>query len=456
MPKLSTFQLVLLTSFGALAVAAVLIFALAIGGGGSSNVGTVTIWGTFDEARIKTVLRAAADVDDRLIQVEYVQKDPATFEADLVNALASGTGPDLFFLRQDWAAHDATKTMHIPYSSLSRAQFQNTFLDAASPFLAEDGVIAVPIVADPLVLFWNRDLMGQAGYTTPPFYWDELFAMSQKLTKKSDTGAILKATIALGEFQNITNAKDILSTLILQAGGSITTRDAAGKLISAIAPQNTGSSAQQASLSALRFYTEFADPATDYYSWSRALPEARSSFAQGDLALYVGHASEAALIKQANPNLNFAPAPLPQVRNDQKTALDTAYVYALAIPRTSHNPQGARTVAFILGAPGLSQGFASVLGMSSALRSVVTASGIPNTPTTAPKTSLEQLLGQSSKSDTDLFNSQAAIARSWVDPDPSKTNDLFRAMIEDTTSGAQKINEVLLRADKQMAQILGL
>jgi len=454
--KLSTFQLVLLTAFGALAVAAVLIFALAIGGGGGSNVGSVTIWGTFDETAVKSVIRAAADTDDRLIQVNYVQKDPATYEQDLVDALASGTGPDLFFLSDDWALHDAAKTIHIPYSSLSQSQFQNTFLDAAAPFLAEDGVVAIPLIADPLVLYWNRDLLSQAGFTDPPHYWDELFTFAPKLTKKSDSGTIQKATIALGEYENIANAKDILATLMLQAGSPITARDSAGKLVAAIAPQNTGSATQQASLSALRFYTEFADPSADYYAWSRALPEARAAFAQGNLALYVGHASEKTLIKQANPNLNFSVAPIPQVRNDQKLPVDTARVYALAIPRTSTNPQGGRTVAYILAAPTISQGFATVLGVSSALRSVVSASGQPAPSTTTPRTSLDQLLAQSTRSDVDLFNSQSAIARSWIDPDPPKTSDIFRAMIEDTVSGAQKINDALLRADKQMSQLLGL
>lgn len=454
--KLSTFQLVLLTVFGALGVAAVLIFALAVGGGGGANVGSVTIWGTFDEAAVKSVIRAAADTDDRLTQVNYVQKDPATYEQDLVDALASGSGPDLFFLSGDWAAHDAAKTIHVSYASLSQSQFQNTFLDAASPFLAADGIIAIPLVADPLALYWNRDLLSRAGFTDPPRYWDELFTFAPKLTKKSDSGTMQKATISLGEYENIANAKDILATLMLQAGSPITARDSTGKLVAAIAPQNTGSATQQASLSALRFYTEFADPSADYYAWSRALPEARAAFAQGNLALYVGHASEEPLIKQANPNLNFSIAPILQVRNDQRLPVDTARVYALAIPRASKNPQGGKTVAYILAAPTISQGFATVLNMSSALRSVITASQQPSAPSAARQTSLDQLLARSTRSDTDLFNSQAAISRAWIDPDPPKTDDIFRAMIEDTVSGAQKINDALLRADKQMSQLLGL
>jgi ABC-type glycerol-3-phosphate transport system substrate-binding protein len=107
MKRSSPFQIVLLAVFGALGVAGVLIFALVVGGGNTTSVGQVTVWGTFDESRIQAVLRAAAETDDRLTGVTYVRKDSATYESDLVNALASGTGPDLFFLRDDWALYDS-------------------------------------------------------------------------------------------------------------------------------------------------------------------------------------------------------------------------------------------------------------------------------------------------------------------------------------------------------------
>lgn len=455
MKKLSSFQLILLTVFGSLGVAAVMIFALGVSGGANSNVGAVTIWGTFDESRMNAVIRAAADTDDRLIQVEYVQKDPATFDSELVDALAAGRGPDLFVMRDDAAVFNAAKTAHIAYDALSQSQFRDTFIDAAVPFLGDDGVIAVPFVADPLVLYWNKDLMAQAGYTTPPRYWDEFFGLAQKFVQKSDGGTILLAALPMGEYQNILNAKDILATLILQAGGPITGFDSGGKLISALAPQGNAATAQQASLDALRFYTGFANPAADYYSWNRSLPEARQMFAQAKAATYVGHASEQLLIKQANPNINLGIAPLPQIRDSEKGSIGSANVYGFAIPRTSKNPLGAKTVAYLLAAPQVSVSFATVLNMSSALRSVVAVSTqAQNTAQQGAQDPLSQILAKAGKSDTDLFNSQAAIARAWIDPNPGKTDEIFRGMIEDTTSGSMKINDVLSRADKQLAQIL--
>lgn len=451
MKKSTPFQLILLAVFGALGVAGVLVFALVVGGGSGTGVGEVTVWGTFEEARVQAVLRAASETDDRLNGVTYERKDSATFQADLTDALASGTGPDLFFMSQDWAVHDAPKTTHIAFNSLSQTQFQNTFLSAAEPFIGSDGIIAVPVVADPLVLFWNRDLLANAGMTAPPKYWDEFLGAVSKLTVKGDSGVIQKSGLAMGEYRNIANAKDILAILILQAGGSLTNTDpSTGRLFSALAPQQGQSN--QASLAALRFYTEFADPSADDYSWNRSLPEAMTAFAQGDVALYVGHASESALIRQTNPNLSFAMAALPQVRSAEHPK-DFATVYGLAIPRTARNPQGALTVAYIFASPTISQGLGTVLGMGSALRGVAAAS--TQVKATEPGT-LDALLATAPKSEQDLINSQSYISQSWRDPDPVATDDIFRAMIEDTVSGALKPQDALSRADKSFNQLLGL
>lgn len=425
------FQIILLAVFGALAVAGVLIFAFAVGGGNTKTLGSVTIWGTLDSGAFSTVLRAAADSDASLNQVSYVQKDPQTYETELTDALASGQGPDLFLMTQEYAFKDAGKIVVIPFSSLSQSKFESAFVEAANPFIASDGILGVPIIADPLVLYWNKDMFSSAGYSQPPAYWDQLFSMAQKLSVKDDAGSLLKSAIAFGEYRNIENAKDILAMLILQAGGTITSEDTSGKLQTALVSKRGGTSAQS-TVSALRFFTEFADPSKDDYSWNRSLPNARSAFASGNLALYVGYASEEAQIARMNPNLNFSVAPMPQIRTASRT-LDTARVYAFAIPKTAKNPSSGITVAFVLNSPANAAALSQALGLPSARR---------------------DLLSQPASGDADLFNKMVITSHSWVDPDPLATADIFRAMIEDTTSGATLINEAVSRADQQLGHLL--
>lgn len=424
------FQTILLAVFGSVAVAGVLIFAFAVGSGGSNTVGAIRIWGTLDQGAFTAVLKQAAENDTRLAQVTYEQKDEATYMSDIVNALASGKGPDLFLIRQDYAMSQAARIIPVPYESLSASQFQSAFVEGASPFLAENGVLGIPLSVDPLVLYWNKDILSTAGYAKPPQYWDELYDMAQKITQRNELGEIQRSAVAFGEYKNIGNAKLILSTLIMQAGGTITSRDSTGHIVPALMPR-TGTT-NQATVSALRYYTEFADPSKNDYSWNRALPDAQKSFAAGDVALYVGLASEQPLISRMNPNLNYAVSAIPQIRGS-KASIDGGYVYALAAARTGTNPTGAVTAAFTIASTETSKALSVALGIPSARRDV---------------------LSQPIQGDDEIFNKQAIIVRSWIDPDPQKTENIFRGMIEDTTSGAALLTEAVQRADQELGHIL--
>ena len=439
MKKLSMFQIILLVFFGASAVAGVLIFSLAIGGSASKSVGPVKIWGALDKGAFSAVLRQATESNGALSQVSYDQKDPATYEAELTDALASGTGPDLFLLRQDYAVKDQGKVAVIPISALSKSQFESAFIEAANPFMTQVGALGVPVFADPLVLYWNKDLLASAGFAQPPKHWDELFNMAVKITKKNDAGQILKSAIAFGEYRNVNNAKDVLATLILQAGGTITTMDSGDHLVPGLIPKGGGNG--QSTETALRFYTQFADPSKANYSWNRSLRAAQEAFAAGDVGLYVGYASEYPQIARGNPNLNFAVAAIPQTRSTAGS-LNTAHVYAFAAARAGKNPSAAVQAAYLLAASDNGKALTTALGIPSARRDVANS----------------MAHGVNTDADTNdaLFSDMAIIAKSWIDPDPEKTAIIFRDMIEKTTSGAQLLTEAVQRADQELGHILGL
>lgn len=436
MKKSSTFQLILLVVFGAVGVAGVLIFALAVGGGSSNTTGSVRIWGQLDGTAFTSVIRKLAEEDNELMQTTYEQKDPSSYESDITNALANGEGPDLFVIRSDYAIKNSGKAMLIPYASLAASQYQSVYASAANPYLLPNGIVALPLLIDPLVMYWNRDMLAAAGFSKPPQVWADISTshMAEKITKRDSAGIIKKSLIAFGEYQNVPNAKEILSLLILQAGGQITTRDSTGNLTPALSTKNNANTTLSlATESALRFYTEFADPSKANYSWNRAQPDARTAFAAGDVALYIGFASEAPLITRMNPNTNFAIAPIPQIDNER--AIDIGRAYALAVSRTSRNQSGAINVAYRLASASSTTAFSAAFGMPSARNDVL---NIPQ------------------KGVDEVFRRSAIISRAWIDPDSEKTAEVFRAMIEDTVSGAQIPSAAISRADQAIAQLLGI
>ena len=65
------------------------------------------------------------------------------------------------------------------------------------------------------------------------------------------------------------------------------------------------------------------------------------------------------------------------------------------------------------------------------------------------------VLAETFEGENVLAEGQALIARSWVDPDPQKTNAMFRGMIESVTTGSARITEAVGRANQELAQIIG-
>lgn len=434
--KLSPFQIILLSSFGAFAVVGVIIFALVTSSSKTASTGPVVIWGTLDARTFSGVIQSASESGDTTLQqVSYVQKDPSTYESDLAKAFASGQGPDLFLMTQDETIAEGGEVQPIPATSLSQTQFDDLFIQAASPFYSQStgSAVAIPIMADPLMLYWNKDMLASAGLSQPPQYWDQLLSIIAALTVKDDAGNIEKSAIDLGAYENVDHAKDILTTLIMQAGGEITGYDQAG-LVSQLSPK-TGTAAVAGNAptrTALDFFIEFGDPSGSEYTWNGSLPDGVQAFANGNLGLYIGNASEQSAIAQKNPNINFGIALLPQIRN-ASVSVDSARVYALALSRTSSNASGALAVAYDLASQTNSAALATAFGMASARRDVLSG----------------DMQGAQS-----LINKATVMSYSWVDPDPSATASLFQAMIEDTASGAMSDSEAVSRADGQMMQII--
>jgi ABC-type glycerol-3-phosphate transport system substrate-binding protein len=87
-----------------------------------------------------------------------------------------------------------------------------------------------------------------------------------------------------------------------------------------------------------------------FYSWNRSLPLSQNAFLAGDLAIYLGFASELPVLKAKNPNLNFDAAPIPQVRSGGVKATYSR-MYGLSIVRSTSNPNGVYQVLSILTDP---------------------------------------------------------------------------------------------------------
>jgi len=432
--KRNVFQIIVLGIFIFFIVAAVLAFATFSNGGASKDIGKVVMWGSVDQNIMNAYLTALNDEDTRVGNIEYQEISEDAFQTRLVEALANGTGPDLFIMDQSNLVRHWNKVQPIDYATISERDYKDAFIDEGEMFLSIAGVRAMPFSVDPLVLYWNRDIFAESGFSQPPAFWDELFTLAEKITVRDKANNVQRATIAFGEYDNVNHAKDIISALIMQAGGQIVGRGENGALYGALSLKS-GSSDTVSTQTALRFYTEFADPVKSVYTWNRSLPNSLDAFAQGKLAMYVGYASEVQAIQQKNDHINFDVAPLPQIRSgDQKRTLTFGTLYALAVPRTANNVSGAIQMSMYLSSTGPSQKFAEATGIPSPRRDVLSAE--PSDPLNL------------------IFRNAALISRAWLDPQPDETAKIFRSMIGDVTSGTRRLSETIQRADQELNAFL--
>jgi len=425
---MSKFQIILLAAFAVSIVLGVAAFSLYRG---SSNQGVaMTVWGDIALQDFSLLLDAPAISQDRAFTVSYVEKSAGTIEAEFTEALARGTGPDLVILTQDKLWKNKSKLSIIPYESISERDFGTTFIEEGELFLDEEGIYALPLSIDPMVLYYNRDLLSAAGQARPIAYWDEIYKAAANLSKLDAAGNLVSSVMALGEARNIHHAKDILSLLLLQAGTPITSF--VGSELRSQISANFGTPTSPAE-AAFDFYTQFSNPTRAYYSWNRSLVDAQTHFTSGSSAYYLGFASELRVLKNKNPTLNFGISLVPQSRVSGKT-ITFGRLRAVAISRGSSNPSLALALATKLVSKEATLSLAEILVLPPARRDLLSLR-----PTNAISS---------------VFYDAALQSKGWLDPDTIMTDAIFRTAIESITSGRARTLEAINKANSEIEALI--
>jgi ABC-type glycerol-3-phosphate transport system substrate-binding protein len=396
--------------------------------------GTVTMWGVLPSQVMRDYIANALSAYPEL-RVTYVQKDARTLQSDLVNALASGVGPDLVTVSPSDIIANKDRLLPIPYTSLPLQTFQNTFVDQASLFTRADGILAIPLVIDPMVMYYNKDLLTSAFAVKPPSTWDEVTALNKQLTQKDDGGVLSVETIAMGTFDNIAHAKDLVAMITLQAGGTLIGFDEMSKKYIPTLTYGTQAGGYPFAI-ALDLFTSFAkstDP--DRYSWNASLPLDTDQFVAGKLALYFGYGSELATLRKKNPNLNFNVAMVPQ-SSRRPTKATYGKMIGLAVTKMSKQPA-------------LSVLVANQLAQKESLQLY-----LDRDSTLAP--ARKDMLAEIPESDAlrTLVYRSAIISKNFLDPDPSQTSLLFKKIIDQINAGVMSPEMSMTGADSLMKSIL--
>lgn len=429
--KNSPFQIVFFSIFGLFALVGLFVFATYTGGGsGTVTVGPVVVWGTLPSSDMQSILSVVAQTDTSLKDVSYVQKNPVSLSTELTTAIATGVAPDLLLSSQE-ELHSLTKFITpIPFSTLPVSTFEQSFISEGNVFLAPGGAgyYGVPFLVDPLVLYSNQDILASNGIVKPPSTWESLVGLVPKLSVLTPSRQITRGLIGFGTYDNVHNARGILSTLFLQLGLPMSSYSMNGL----VASLGSGGS-ESGGASVLGFYTQFADPAKVSYTWNTSLPDSQRMFYTSDLALYIGYVSEVRHLRAANPNLNFAVSPIPQSAV-AKTKRVYGLLYTFMLPRGAKNTQGAYQAAMML-ASSAGQIAAQVTGLAPA-----NLNDLAQVPSTDPIATVSY--------------ASALYSKGWMSPVSTATDQVFSGMIESVISGRSSLETALSTAERSLGALL--
>jgi len=428
---------ILFILIGIISVAVFVTFILVlrnIGGVGKTQNSTVTFWGVYDDhTAFDQVIKNFKTLHPE-ITVKYQMFSYDTYEQDLINALAAGTGPDIFMIHNTWLPKHGNLLTPVPASIPGLSQplftmqtYQSQFVDVAAQDLTyQSQIYAVPLYIDTLALYYNRDFFNNAALTRPPQTWDEVNADVSALTRIDVQGNISQPGIALGTARNINRSTDILMDMMIQSGVQMTSSDN----LSATFDASVGG--QKVGELALQYYTDFANPRKQTYSWNDSQAYSIDAFTQGNLAMMVGYSHDTATIRAKAPRLNFAIAPMPQA--SVANIRNFANYWAAGVSKTSKNTNDAWQFLAYLSSKDGESAYLNATGRPAARRDLIDL--------------------QRSDPDTGIFAVQALTARSWFQADNNAIETIFANMIDDVNYNRATIPDALGQAQSKVTVLM--
>ena len=218
--------------------------------------------------------------------------------------------------------------------------------------------------------------------------------------------AMQLAGAAIGAANNVNNVADILSLLMLQTGAKMISDD--GTSAAFERQIQTGGVVWNPGESALRFYTDFANPKSAAYTWNDGQTNSLDAFAGGKTAIIFDYAVTIPQIKERAPGLRLGTAAMPQLEGAAKS-VNYADYWGYAVPAASRYPNEAWQFIFYASGKDINKYFSTAVGRLASRRDVIAEEQTdPN-------------LG--------VFAEEILSAVSWYQADPAEIEAIFKEMI---------------------------
>lgn len=428
---------------------------------------TLKYWRVFDTDEAFGPIFEAYHKIHPNIAIEFRRLRYDEYEKALLDALAQDQGPDIISLHNTWMRRWQPRllavppVLSVPYREVQGSikkevvtvihqvpgvtlkQLADDFVDVVSedaviPTEQEDPraplipkIYGLPLSVDTMVVYYNRDILNRAGIAQPATDWRTFQDQVKKITKLDETGAIVQSGAGLGTADNVSRATDILGLLMMQNGTPMT--DQNGTVSFDKYPPELAGRPYPPGAEALIFYTDFANPEKEVYTWNDKMPNSLEAFEKGQTAYYFGYSYDLPEIRLANRNLNFGIAPFPQIEGNKP--VNYANYWLETVSNKTKYPNEAWDFVMFMTKAENAQKYLSVTKKPTALRSLVN--------------------GQLEDLDLSVFAAQVPTAKSWyhgVDADATEKafSEMIRQMLAGEADpkkivelGATKVNQTI-------------
>ena len=303
---------------------------------------TLNYWRIFDDSDSLSDIVALYQEQYPYIEINYKKFRYEEYEDALIEAWAKDEGPDMFAVPNSWVSKYKQYASSLPAytevqlvessatygkeeitiqpqrkSSYTSRELGTYYVDVVVDDVIIDGEIyGLPYSVDTLVLYYNKNILNQANIAIPPRTWEEFIIDISRLTLLDQGGNIIQSGASLGGTNNVPRAADILTLLIMQSGAEMI--DASGNTVTF--NRESGNQPDYfPAQRALQFYTDFASPSKEVYSWNEDMSDALSLFSQGNLAFFFGYSYHQPQIRaEAGAGVKYAISEMPQINLDNE------------------------------------------------------------------------------------------------------------------------------------------
>ena len=417
---------------GSIAVAVFLTVVLILRGigGGTTQSATLQFWGVFDDRRAFDKVVSDFQIQNPGVKVLYQQFSYEEYERNLIDSLAASTGPDVVMIHNTWLPKHGDKLKALPATIpglkqplLTIQDYKLNFVDVAfGDFVFNNQIYALPLYVDTLALFYNKDILNSAGISRPSQNWEEFNSDVETITRLDGSGQIIQSAAAIGTARNINRSTDLLSALMIQTGVKMT--DSGNNSISFANQVNNTPVGELA----LKYYTDFANPAVRTYTWNDVQHYSVDAFTEGKTAMMFNYSHQVGELKNKASRLNFGVAHMPQVSSSD--VKNYANYWGVGVTANSKFSNEAwKFVAYLASKEG-AQSYLSATLRPSARRDLIEL--------------------QRNDLDLGVFAVQALSARSWYQIDNTAIETIFADMIDDVNFRRTSVKESLENAESRV------